>query len=170
MPCYVIIELIESDINFEIKKACSANSSRMTVQEERAPLLANSLLGWCPRDMHRDSPRFESTYERRSVRIKAFRLRFVVLSVKWYVGFTSTAGSHSAKRSTAIKILIGELKATKGEVYRHPNLRLAYIAQHAFQHLEKHLTQTPTQYILERFAGNEDKENIVTISNRRSYT
>merc|ERR1712224_562460 len=33
------------------------------------------------------------------------------------------------------------------------------IAQHAFQHLEKHLTQTPTQYILERFAGNEDKEN-----------
>ena len=65
-------------------------------------------------------------------------------------------------RSTAIKILIGELKATKGEVYRHPNLRLAYIAQHAFQHLEKHLTQTPTQYILERFAGNDDKENIVT--------
>merc|ERR1711918_17809 len=57
-------------------------------------------------------------------------------------------------------ILIGELKATKGEVYRHPNLRLAYIAQHAFQHLEKHLTQTPTQYILDRFAGNEDKENI----------
>merc|ERR1711977_762636 len=27
-------------------------------------------------------------------------------------------------------------------------------------HLEKHLTQTPTQYILERFAGNDDKENI----------
>jgi len=37
---------------------------------------------------------------------------------------------------------------------------LAYVAQHAFQHLEKHLTQTPTQYILERFAGNDDKENI----------
>merc|ERR1712149_128954 len=50
--------------------------------------------------------------------------------------------------------------ATSGDVYRHPNLRLAYIAQHAFQHLEKHLAQTPTQYILERFAGNDDKENI----------
>ena len=69
-------------------------------------------------------------------------------------------GANGAGKSTAIKILIGELKATKGEVYRHPNLRLAYIAQHAFQHLEKHLTQTPTQYILERFAGNDDKENI----------
>merc|ERR1712023_226732 len=59
-----------------------------------------------------------------------------------------------------IKLLTGELQPGTGEVIRHPNLRLAYIAQHAFQHLEKHLTQTPTQYILERFAGNDDKENI----------
>merc|ERR1711937_1086086 len=76
------------------------------------------------------------------------------------VSRVAVIGANGAGKSTAIKILIGELKATKGEVYRHPNLRLAYIAQHAFQHLEKHLTQTPTQYILERFAGNEDKENI----------
>ena len=78
------------------------------------------------------------------------------------VSRVAVIGANGAGKSTAIKILIGELKATKGEVYRHPNLRLAYIAQHAFQHLEKHLTQTPTQYILERFAGNDDKENIVT--------
>jgi len=76
------------------------------------------------------------------------------------VSRVAVIGANGAGKSTAIKILIGELKATKGEVYRHPNLRLAYIAQHAFQHLEKHLTQTPTQYILERFAGNDDKENI----------
>merc|ERR1712167_432920 len=76
------------------------------------------------------------------------------------VSRVAVIGANGAGKSTAIKILIGELKATKGEVYRHPNLRLAYIAQHAFQHLEKHLTQTPTQYILERFAGNDDKESI----------
>merc|ERR1712193_43304 len=76
------------------------------------------------------------------------------------VSRVAVIGANGAGKSTAIKILIGELKATSGDVYRHPNLRLAYIAQHAFQHLEKHLTQTPTQYILERFAGNDDKENI----------
>ena len=34
------------------------------------------------------------------------------------------------------------------------------MAQHAFQHLEKHLRETPTQYILQRFAGNDDQEAI----------
>jgi elongation factor 3 len=69
-------------------------------------------------------------------------------------------GANGAGKSTAIKVLLGELKATGGEVYRHPELRLAYVAQHAFQHLEKHMRETPTQYILQRFAGNDDQEAI----------
>jgi len=39
-------------------------------------------------------------------------------------------------------------------------LRMAYVAQHAFHHLEKHMTSTPTQYIMWRFAGNDDKESL----------
>merc|ERR1711871_1244543 len=73
-------------------------------------------------------------------------------------------GANGAGKSTAIKILIGELKTTQGEVSKHPGLRLAYIAQHAFHHLEKHLHKTPTQYIMWRFAGNEDKEGIDLIN------
>merc|ERR1711871_1215207 len=73
-------------------------------------------------------------------------------------------GANGAGKSTAIKILIGELKTTHGEVTKHPGLRLAYIAQHAFYHLEKHLNKTPTQYIMWRFAGNEDKEGIDLIN------
>merc|ERR1711998_782028 len=69
-------------------------------------------------------------------------------------------GANGAGKSTAIKILIGELKPEVGEMWKHPNLRLAYIAQHAFHHLEKHINKTATQYILWRFAGNEDKENV----------
>ena len=69
-------------------------------------------------------------------------------------------GANGAGKSTAIKILIGELKTTQGEVVKHPGMRVAYIAQHAFHHLEKHLHKTPTQYIMWRFAGNEDKEGI----------
>ena len=34
------------------------------------------------------------------------------------------------------------------------------MAQHAFQHLEQHLEKTPTEYILWRFAGNDDKESL----------
>jgi len=51
---------------------------------------------------------------------------------------------------------------------------MAYVAQHAFQHLEKHLTQTPVQYILERFAGGDDKEAVdfkadVVVTDVKSY-
>merc|ERR1712045_879024 len=41
-----------------------------------------------------------------------------------------------------------------------PGLRMAYVAQHAFHHLEKHMSSTPTQYIMWRFAGNDDKESL----------
>merc|ERR1711957_1043833 len=36
----------------------------------------------------------------------------------------------------------------------------AYVAQHAFHHLEKHMQVTPTEYIMWRFAGNDDKESL----------
>merc|ERR1712110_166685 len=39
-------------------------------------------------------------------------------------------------------------------------LRMAYVAQHAFHHLEKHMQSTPTEYIMWRFAGNDDKESL----------
>lgn len=31
-----------------------------------------------------------------------------------------------------IKMLIGELIPSEGTVWKHPNLRIAYVAQHAF--------------------------------------
>jgi len=76
------------------------------------------------------------------------------------VSRVAVIGANGAGKSTAIKLLTGELRSTEGEVWRHPNVRLAYVAQHAFQHLEKHLTKTPVQYILHRFAGNDDTEAV----------
>jgi len=69
-------------------------------------------------------------------------------------------GANGAGKSTAIKLLIGELKPEAGSIWRHANMRLAYVAQHAFHHLEKHTDKTPVQYILWRFAGADDRESL----------
>jgi len=72
----------------------------------------------------------------------------------------AVVGANGAGKSTAIKLLIGELKPESGTIWRHPNMRLAYVAQHAFHHLEKHQTKTPVDYILWRFAGADDRESL----------
>jgi elongation factor 3 len=69
-------------------------------------------------------------------------------------------GANGAGKSTAIKVLVGEQLPTSGNIWKAPGLRLAYVAQHAFHHLEKHMQETPTQYIMWRFAGNDDKESL----------
>merc|ERR1719191_1235824 len=72
----------------------------------------------------------------------------------------AVVGANGAGKSTAIKLLIGELKPEKGSIWRQPNMRLAYVAQHAFHHLEKHLDKTAVDYILWRFAGADDRESL----------
>lgn len=69
-------------------------------------------------------------------------------------------GPNGAGKSTLIKVLTGELEPNVGEVWKHPNLRIAYVAQHAFHHIEQHLEKTPNEYIQWRYAGGEDKENL----------
>jgi len=70
-------------------------------------------------------------------------------------------GPNGAGKSTLIKVLTGETEPTTGEVWRHPNARIGYIAQHAFHHIESHLNKTPNEYIRWRYSGGEDKEAIV---------
>merc|ERR1712232_1071207 len=74
--------------------------------------------------------------------------------------WVAVVGANGAGKSTAIKLLIGELKPESGTIWRHQNMRLAYVAQHAFHHLEKHLDKTPVEYILWRFAGTDDRESL----------
>merc|ERR1712118_265404 len=76
------------------------------------------------------------------------------------VSRVAVIGANGAGKSTAIKVLVGEQKPTEGSIWRAAGLRMAYVAQHAFHHLEKHMTSTPTDYIMWRFAGNDDKESL----------
>merc|ERR1719240_1145951 len=76
------------------------------------------------------------------------------------VSRVAVIGANGAGKSTAIKVFVGEQTPQEGTIWKAPGLRLAYVAQHAFHHLEKHMQSTPTQYIMWRFAGNDDKESI----------
>jgi elongation factor 3 len=53
-------------------------------------------------------------------------------------------------------------------VWKHPNLRVAYVAQHAFHHIENHLDMTPNQYIQWRYATGEDRESLDKVSRKVS--
>ncbi|KAI8909090.1 P-loop containing nucleoside triphosphate hydrolase protein, partial [Gorgonomyces haynaldii] len=67
-------------------------------------------------------------------------------------------GPNGAGKSTMVKLLTGELIPQTGVVWKHPNIRIGYVAQHAFHHLEQHLEKTPNEYIQWRYQGGQDRE------------
>ncbi|CEJ90435.1 Putative Elongation factor 3 [[Torrubiella] hemipterigena] len=69
-------------------------------------------------------------------------------------------GPNGAGKSTLINVLCGELIPTTGEIYQHENIRIAYIKQHAFAHIDDHLDKTPSEYIQWRFQTGEDRETM----------
>jgi len=70
----------------------------------------------------------------------------------------AVVGPNGAGKSTIIKIFCAEMKPQTGTIWRHQNMRIAYVAQHAFHHLEKHLDETPNEYIQWRYGSGEDRE------------
>ncbi|KAL0079012.1 P-loop containing nucleoside triphosphate hydrolase protein [Phycomyces blakesleeanus] len=70
----------------------------------------------------------------------------------------AVVGPNGAGKSTMIKLLTGESIPQIGTVWRHPALRIGYVAQHAFHHLEQHLEKTPMDYLQWRYSTGEDKE------------
>jgi elongation factor 3 len=69
-------------------------------------------------------------------------------------------GRNGAGKSTVIKMLTGEMEPTSGTVWSYPGIKMAYVAQHAFHHIENHLDKTPNEYIRWRYEFGEDREAI----------
>mmetsp|Transcript_42170 Transcript_42170/g.51200 ORF Transcript_42170/g.51200 Transcript_42170/m.51200 type:complete len:1088 (+) Transcript_42170:115-3378(+) len=73
-------------------------------------------------------------------------------------------GPNGAGKSTFIKLMTGDLEPLQGTVWKHQNMRFAYVAQHAFHHIEQHLNKTPNEYIQWRYSSGEDKENLTKLA------
>ncbi|KAH9961146.1 P-loop containing nucleoside triphosphate hydrolase protein [Lactifluus volemus] len=70
-------------------------------------------------------------------------------------------GPNGSGKSTLVKLLTGEMEPNKGgEVWKHPNLVIGYVAQHAFHHIDNHLDKTPLEYMLWRYQTGEDLEEM----------
>jgi hypothetical protein len=61
------------------------------------------------------------------------------------------AAAFVGSQSTLVRLLVGD-------VWRHPSLRVAYVAQHSLGHIEHHLDKTPVEYLQWRFVGAVDRE------------
>ena len=46
------------------------------------------------------------------------------------------------------------------KVWKHHNLRVAYVAQHSFHHVEQHLDSSPVDYMKWRFSGMHGREGM----------
>ena len=67
-------------------------------------------------------------------------------------------GPNGAGKTTIAGLLVGELTPQVGEVYRHPNLRVAFVSQHHVHHLEAFLSKSCLDYIVHRFGTGLDRE------------
>ncbi|GAA5833793.1 hypothetical protein JCM11251_005967 [Rhodosporidiobolus azoricus] len=78
-------------------------------------------------------------------------------------------GPNGSGKSTLVKLLVGETEPNKGgEVWKHPNLVIGYVAQHAFHHIDHHLDKTPLQYMLQRYQTGEDIEELAKANRKLS--
>jgi elongation factor 3 len=78
----------------------------------------------------------------------------------------SILGPNGAGKSTSIKLLTGQLEPDEGcgKVWTHAGVKVGYIAQHAFAHIEQHMDKTPNEYIQWRYQGGEDKEDLTKVT------
>jgi elongation factor 3 len=98
--------------------------------------------------------------------VKKAQLNHVTCSVS-LGSRVACVGVNGAGKSTMIKLLTGELEPDEGsgKIWSHPNLRVGYIAQHAFFHIDKHMDMNANEYVRWRYANGNDREEQAKVTN-----
>jgi len=101
---------------------------------------------------------------------------YIINDVRVQVSMASRVacvGVNGAGKSTMVKLLTGEMDPigtkcligeNRGTVWKHPGARVAYVAQHAFHHIEQHMDKTPNEYIKWRYQYGKDKETLAKVT------
>ncbi len=83
----------------------------------------------------------------------------------------AVVGANGAGKTTLIRLLVCEVAPDEGsgEIWAHHNLRVSYVAQHSFQHVEEHLNKSPVAYLQWRFGSGDgtDREALESSVNIR---
>lgn len=94
----------------------------------------------------------------------ASKVSLTDINVKVCLGSrVAVVGANGAGKSTLIKLLVQETAPDEGcggTIWKHMNLRIAYVAQHSFHHVEMHLDSSPVDYMKWRFYGGVDREDM----------
>jgi len=75
----------------------------------------------------------------------------------------SVTGANGAGKTTLVRMIVGEALPTnvgQCRLWKHHNLRVAYVAQHSFHHVEKFVASSPVAYLQWRFKDGYDREKI----------
>lgn len=171
----VCSSIIHYEDNFKLKKYLG-NLSKFVEQRPEAAAyynLADATTKWSlpePGYLEGVTSKDRAILKMRQVQFKYPTAEAAILNdVSVQVSLNSRVGvlgPNGAGKSTMIKLLTGELEAGNGFVWKHPNLRVAYVAQHAFHHIENHLDMSPNQYIQWRYATGEDRESLDKVSRK----
>jgi elongation factor 3 len=77
----------------------------------------------------------------------------------------AVVGVNGAGKTTLIRLVVRESEPQSGEVWAHHNLRVAYVAQHSFHHVEQHLSKSPVQYLQWRYGAGDGTDREVAENN-----